>query len=318
MAKINSTFKGKLFRYFEQKINLRPYRNGWYKPDRCPYCGREGKFGINLSANRCNCFRCGEHPSPLGLVLYLEHLDTYAEAFKLLEQSKFEGYHFKEEKVEIKQKANLYLPEGVFLLNQGDSLLARGARRYIKKRGFDPDELSRKGWGYGTKDKYFGYIIIPFYEKGMMTYFNARLFMGNGPRYNNPDTSESGVGKSLLWFNQDALAMYNSIFICEGAFNAQTMGDRAIASGGKMVSKYQINQLIKSPCKRFILLLDPDAKDKAIDLALKLVNFKKVKVVFLPEGKDVNDLGRNQVLRMIYSVRYQDYHELIQIKHGLK
>ena len=53
--KINNNLKGKLYRYFISKINARDYRHGWMK-SRCPYCGREGKFGINLSLNRCNCF----------------------------------------------------------------------------------------------------------------------------------------------------------------------------------------------------------------------------------------------------------------------
>lgn len=313
MAKLNSNFKGRLHRYFQIKLGAYDYRHGWMKC-RCPYCGREAKFGINLSMNRTNCFRCGEHPSPMNLILYLENLETYAEAFRILESSQYEGYIFKEEKVELKSQKELYLPEGFFLLNQGDNTLGKAARNYVKKRGFDPDELSKRGWGYGTKGKYFGYLIIPFHERGHLTYFNARLFMGNGPRYNNPDTSESGLGKSLLFFNYDALEMYNSVFLCEGAINAQTMGERGIASGGKAISRYQINKIIKSPCKRIIILFDPDAKDRAIDLALKLVNFKKVKVVFLPEGKDCNDLGRKETLRLVYSVHYQDYQELIKLK----
>ena len=34
--------------------------------------------------------------------------------------------------------------------------------------------------------------------------------------------------------------------------------------------------------------MDPDAKKQSLDLALKLVNFKSVKVIYLPEGKDAN------------------------------
>ena len=173
------------------------------------------------------------------------------------------------------------------------------------------------GWGYGTKGKYFGYLIIPFHEKGQLTYFNARRFIGNGPRYNNPDTSESGLGKSFIIYNKDALEMYKTVFICEGAINAQTMGERGIASGGKAISRYQINEIIKSPVERIIILFDPDAKQNAIDLALKLVQYKKVKVVFLPEGKDVNDLGRKETLRRVYQVHYQNYQELLQLKMQL-
>lgn len=317
MAKLTSNFKGRLLRYFEQRINLKPYRHGWYKPDRCPYCGREGKFGINLSLNRCNCFRCGEHPSPMQLIMYLENVDTYHEVYTILEKSDYEGYIFKEEKIELGEHRPLYLPEGFFLLNQGDNTIAKSARNYVKSRGFDYNVLSRMGWGYGTKGKYFGYLIIPFHEYGKLVYFNARLFLGNGPRYNNPDTSESGLGKSFIIYNRDALDMYSSVFLCEGAINAATMGERGIAMSGKAVSQYQINTILKSQVKRIIILLDPDAKGYALNLALKLQPFKKVKVVFLPEGKDCNDLGKKEVLRYVYSVHYQSYSDLLKLKQSL-
>ena len=92
------------------------------------------------------------------------------------------------------------------------------------------------------------------------------------------------------------------------------MGERGIASGGKAISRYQINEIIKSPVERIIILFDPDAKDRAIDLALKLVNFKKVKVIFLPEGTDCNDLGRKRTLSYVYKVHYQSYQELFKLK----
>lgn len=305
-----------MHRYFEIKLQAFDYRHSWMK-SRCPFCGKEMKFGINLGLNRTNCFRCGEHPSAVDLVMHLEGLERYTDVVRFLENEQFSGYIFKEEKIELRGKRYLYLPEGFKLLNQGDSTLAKMARAYVTKRGFNVEDLSKRGWGYGTKGKYFGYLIIPFHEKGQLTYFNARLFIGNGPRYNNPDASESGLGKSFIIYNKDALDMYRSIFLCEGAINAQTMGERGIASGGKKLSRYQINEMIKSPAERFIILLDPDAYKEAIDLALKLVQYKKVKVVKLPEGKDVNDLGRKETLRRIYQVHYQNYQELLQLKMQL-
>lgn len=305
-----------MHRYFEIKLQAFDYRHSWMK-SRCPFCGKELKFGINLGLNRTNCFRCGEHPSAVDLVMYLEGLEKYTDVVRFLENEEFSGYVFKEETFELKGKKELYLPEGFKLLNQGTSTLAKSARAYVKRRGFDIDDVSKMGWGYGTKDKYFGYLIIPFHEKGQLTYFNARRFIGNGPRYNNPDTSDSGLGKSFIIYNKDALEMYKTVFICEGAINAQTMGERGIASGGKSISRYQINEIIKSPVERLIILFDPDAKHNAIDLALKLVQYKKVKVVFLPEGKDVNDLGRKETLRRIYQVHYQNYQELLQLKMQL-
>ena len=298
------------------KLGAFDYRHGWMK-SKCPYCGRDLKFGINLSLNRCNCFRCGEHPSTIDLVMYLERVDTYAEVIKILDQDEFTGYTFKEEKIELKGHKDLYLPDGFKLLNQGNSTLAKSARAYVKARGFNPEELSKAGWGYGTKDKYFGYLIIPFHENGTLVYFNARAFLTNGPRYNNPDQAESGLGKSFIIYNKDALYMYKSVFICEGAINAQTMGERGIASGGKNISRYQVNEIIKSPVERITILFDSDAKDRAIDLGLKLVQYKKVRVVFLPENEDANSLGRKKTMKIIWATRYQSYGDLIKMKSEL-
>ena len=175
-----------MHQYFIKKIGAFDYRKGWMKSD-CPYCGGEKKFGINLSNNRCNCFKCGKHPSPISLVMYLENTDSFHEVLSILESGDYSGYVFKEEKVELKGKKEFFLPDGFKNISMGTSLLARSARNYLKKRGFNIEELARKGWGYCNTGKYLGYIIIPFTEHGQLTYFNARLYMGAGPKYNNPE-----------------------------------------------------------------------------------------------------------------------------------
>lgn len=87
---------------------------------------------------------------------------------------------------------------------------------------------------------------------------------------------------------------------------------------GKVVSKYQLNELIKAPCQRYIILLDFDAQKYAIELALKLIQYKKVKLVLFDDNRDVNDLGRKQTLKLVYATRYQSYQELIQIRNSLE
>ncbi len=315
--KITQEFKNRLYTYFIKRLGAYPYRNGWLRVPICPYCGREQKMGINLTTYRTNCFRCNEHPSPAQMIMDIEGLDTYAELLNLLKNGQFTELEFKEERVELPEAKPVELPEGFKLITQGTSYLAKITRNYLKHRGFNIEELSKQGIGYCTKGDYFGYVILPFYSNGRLIYFNARLVVGNGPRYNNPPKSVTGLGKEFLIFNQDALELYNQIYICEGVFNALTMGERAIATMGKAISRAQINTLIKSQVKRFIILLDPDAKSQAIDLALKLVNFKKVKVVYLPTGNDCNDLGRRKVMKLIWRTRYQDYRNLIKLKNEL-
>lgn len=316
--KITNQFKSRLKTYFIKRLGAFEYRRGWMKLPVCPYCHRELKMGVNLSMYRTNCFRCNAHPNPSQLVMDIEGFETYHELINFLNSGKFDELEFHEEKVELAEAKPLYLPDGFRILSFGKSQVARSIRGYVKNRGFSIQELSRHGIGYATKEPYFGYLIIPFYYKGQLRYYNARNVIGTGPRYNNPNKDITGVGKEFIIFNYDALEMYRSVFVCEGALNALTMGDRGIATMGKAISAYQVNELLKSSCERFIILLDPDAKKYAINLALKLVAYKKVKVVFLPEGKDVNDLGRKETLRLVYQTRYQSYQDLIQIRNSLE
>lgn len=316
--KITNKFKSQLKTYFIKRLSAFDYKHGWMKLPTCPYCHRELKMGVNLSMYRTNCFRCNKHPNPSQLVMDVEGFDTYHELINFLNNGQFEELEFREEKVELAEAKPLYLPEGFRLLSIGDSQIARSIRSYVKGRGFSIEELCKHGVGYATKEPFFGYLIIPFYYHGQLRYYNARKVIGNGPRYNNPNKDITGLGKEFIIFNYDALEMYRSVFICEGALNALTLGDRAIATMGKAISQYQVNELLKSSCQRYIILLDPDAKKYAINLALKLVAYKKVKVVFLPEGKDVNDLGRKQTLKLVYQTRYQSYQDLIQIRNFLE
>ena len=316
--KVTNQFKSKVKTYLVKRLGAFDYRRDWMRIPVCPYCHRENKMGVNLSLYRCNCFRCGEHPSPSQLIMDVEGLDTYSELIKLLNNGDFTELTFTETKIELSESKEVYLPEGFKLLDHGDSRVSKIFRSYVKSRGFEPSMLSKQGVGYVTKGDLFGYLIIPFYYHGTLKYYNARKVIGNGPRYNNPTKDITGLGKEFIIFNHDALDMYRSVFICEGAINALTIGPRGVATMGKSVSRYQLNQFIKSPVSHFIILLDPDAKDPAIALALKLVQFKKVKVVILPEGKDVNDLGKSETLKLVYKTRYQDYQDLIRLRNSIQ
>ena len=313
--KITNKFKAQLYNYFISRLGGYRYRRGWMRIPTCPYCGREEKLGVNLSMYRTNCFRCNAHPSPAQLIMDIEGFTEYHELINFLNNGQFDELQFKEEKIELAESKPIYLPEGFRNISLGNSQLAKSIRGYVKKRGFSIEDFSRYGIGYGTKGSTYGYLIIPFYYQGQLRYYNARNVIGKGPRYNNPDKDITGLGKQFLIFNHDALEMYRSVFICEGALNALTMGDRAIATMGKAISKYQINELLKAPCERYVILLDFDARDYAINLALKLVAYKKVKVVLFKDNRDVNDLGKKAVLKMVYKTRYQSYQDLIKLRN---
>lgn len=318
MARLTKSFKGKLHSYFIQKIGAYDYRHGWMKSD-CPYCGREGKYGINISYDRSNCFVCGEHPNLLQLVMYLENFNTYSEVSEFLRVSEFLSYGYKEAKVEIQNiTIGLQLPESFILFGSPDgSVIGKSATNYMLSRGFTIEELRYAGWGYCIKGKFLGYIIIPFFQDNKLVYYNGRKFIGLGSRYKNPDKDDTGLGKSFIIYNKDALFIYNKVYLCEGAINARTMGDKGIASGGKHISRHQLNTILNSPVKDVVVLLDTDAKAKAIEVALQLSSLKRVKVVFFDEDKDANDIGRKRAMETIREVPYMTYNELLTLKQRI-
>lgn len=295
-----------------QKLGLYNYRRGWLKGD-CPRCGKH-KFGIHLGLNRSNCFSCEYNIKPIDLVMQLESLEQIYEVNKLL--SNIDGIEYVEPIIQPYQlKTNTVLPDSYVNIRRGNNRFAKTARALLVRRGFDVRRLARAGWGYCTKGKYQGYIIMPFYVDNKLIYFNARKFLGDGPKFNNPDIDDFGLGKSMIIYNIDALYMYNKIYLVESVMNSETMGDNGIASGGKKLSNYQLNVIIKSPVKKVIIGLDDDAIDDAIRVAFKLLDYKKVKILIMPEKKDINDIGKKATKKLERQSKYLDHKLLMELKH---
>lgn len=312
---INRELKSQLNEYLQKKLGMYDYNKGWMKGD-CPSCG-EHKFGVHLGQNRSNCFKCGYKPQPLYLVLEVEKLQTISEVKALL--NNLEGItYYEEEQVPFEIKLDNLLPEGYKNIKQGNSVIANAARNYLKKRGFDITELANSGWGYCTKGKYSGYIIMPYYYGNLLVYFNARLFIGAGPKFNNPPVEDFGIGKSFIIYNRDALYMYNLIYLVESVTNSRTIGDNSIAIGGKVLSKYQLNDIIKSPCEKIIIGLDRDAIHYAIDIAYLLVDHKKVKIMVMPNEIDINELGKNKSKNIALKAKYLNYNDIQKLKNKFR
>jgi len=313
----NNNIKGKIYSYFINRRGMHEYKRGWLKGD-CPFCGKADKFGVHISDRRANCFTCGDKISPLNVILRLEHLKEYRDVWVFLKA--FEGVDYIEPSIirEVR-KEHIELPEEYINIKLGDTRFGRMARDYIGiTRKFDIDEVSYKGWGYCREGKYAGYIIIPIYLKGELIYFHTRKFFGNGPKYNNPTIEDTGIGKSGIIYNLDALSIYENVYLLEGILNAETIGDDAIATGGKSVSPKQKSMIIKSPVKSIVLLLDPDAIEESIDLGLDMVFYKNIKLVYWEGKKDVNDIGKEETLRRVNKFDWLRYTDLLKMKHGKK
>lgn len=312
---LNKNIRNKIFEYVTKNLGMRKYTRDWLKGT-CPNCGRIDKFGVNLTRNRTNCFVCGFNPTPAKLIMDLEGFTEFRELLSFL--GTFKGRLYLDPIVERIERVDVKLPEGYTNILFGKSLLARQARKYIRSRGFEIDEVAYKGWGYCTSGPYLGYIIMPFYVGNKLFYFNGRRYLGSGPKYNNPKIEDFGIGKSLIIYNLDALSVYDEISLVEGVINADTLGDNAVASGGKKISHYQISAILKSPVEKVNILLDPDAIADSIKIGLEMVYHKKIRIVTWDGDKDINDIGREEVLKRISKVDWQSYNDLLKMKHNLR
>lgn len=312
----NETIKKKVTEYFVTKFNCQPYGgHGWYKGI-CPTCDKL-KFGFRISDFRTNCFYCGNMGNPLKLIMSLEDLDTLPQLYSYLRT--FEGMEYWEGPAETKvDRTTLALPESFKLISLGKTLTSEYARAYMKKRGFSPLSLSVLGIGYCSRGDYAGTIIFPFYRQNKLVYFIGRRFIAFAEnKFKNPNVDELGIGKSELIFNEDSLFIYSKIYIVESVINALTIGPNAIALLGKKISSIQLTKLLRSPCKKFVICLDDDARLEAIQLAFKLVETRKVKVLKFPEKRDVNDVGKKYVKEEDKKTNYQTHMELISLKNQI-
>ena len=310
---ITKQLRNKLYGYLTKKLGMYDYTRGWLKGN-CPSCGKSDKFGIHLGMYRSNCFVCGYHERPLHVVAHIEDINI-SQVLVMLKA--FEGLEYIEPPVKELEQVTVELPLGFRLLGQGDDTVATAIRNYIKnKRGLDPSTLAHKGFGYCIDGPLFGYLIAPYYNNGKLVYYQGRRVLGSGAKFENPNVEDIGRGKTTLIYNQDALYYYEHVYAVESVFNAETVGDNGISFGGKKLSNWQISAIVSSPIERVTIILDPDAYREALELAMQLVQFKRVKVILLPDDQDVNSYGRHDTMLKVWRNRFLTYNDLLKLKHN--
>ena len=309
---IKKELQPKVMEYFVRKLGAEEYKRGyWRSVCPCPKA-KDKKFGVNPQQDRTHCFVCGLSTPPIKLIQELEGLTTYFEVAKLLRD--LDGVALSETIVaEPKKQKNLDLPEGYKNILIGDSKLGKAARRMLKRRGFDLEDLALMGVGYCNKGKYFGRIIIPFYENGRLVYFQGRNLFKVGQKFLNSTNEDTGTGKAMVMYNVDCLSVFEEVALVESVMNAWTWGDNSITINGKSISKHQLTRLFNSHgVKRVIIMLDDDGWDNAIDLAMHLAeNDIEVKPVKFPENLDVNDLGKEETQKLVDATPWMDYQDVM-------
>ena len=255
----------------------------------CPICDEDrhkGNLEVNYFEHVYKCWSCGDENGthgPLGKLIDKWGNKKQKKIYNLLQPE--------EHKPKEKRKDRLRLPEG-FTLFKDSSLVypvRRQAYNYLKQRGITDEMIEKYGMGFCDKGKFTGRVIIPSYDsEGELTYFIARSWNPHTKaKYMNPEAE-----KDIIIFNESLIDWNKDIFLCEGVFDALFLPN-SIAMLGKHMSELLLNTLYDKAKGNIIIALDGDAFQDGVRLYEELNGgtlYGKIKVLKLPEDKDVCDL----------------------------
>jgi len=143
--------------------------------------------------------------------------------------------------------------------------LQKAHKKYLIKRGFDPDYLERKYrlQGTGPVGDWKFRIIIPIFYKGQLVSFQGRAIREGMVRYKTLEVEDSVISAKDVLYNIDTCSS-DKIIIVEGPFDVMRLGDGVAGTLGIEMTPQQI-ELIASRFSKAVFLFDPeyDAQKRA-------------------------------------------------------
>lgn len=233
---IDYAFKGK---------NIGP---GWLGLQ-CPFHRDDAyHMGFNLSGGYVYCWKCGGHSLESVIRGYLSCEEYEARAMLRL----YDTFAILTDEM-AKKKAggsNLILP--------GEPL-TKPYRKYLIKRGLDPDEIVEK---YGVKAggivgdwKYR--LMIPIYQDKLLVSYQGRDISGTSPlRYKTLSVEKSAINPKFCLYNLDNAKDFQYIGVCEGVVDVWKLGDGFVATLGTSTTEEQVRKL--SRYKTVYIVFDPE------------------------------------------------------------
>jgi len=195
-------------------------------------------------------------------------------------------------------------------------------QKYLTKRGITLDQvilhnihyvvsgLVRKADKVDGEDAYMtirnSIIFITYDNEGMPIFWNSRsIDKDPAVKSLNAPARENEFGKHNTIFNLNLARREEAIVICEGVFNALTVGQEGVATFGKKVTEGQLDLIKKALYDnnklRIYVFTDSDARNEGAKQAKELSKITdEVYLVENPYGDmDANDLGHDKSWELI-------------------
>ena len=181
-------------------------------------------------------------------------------------------------------------------------------RKYLERRGFDPDKLERM-WGLlGTgplslldKLNYSRRIIIPIFWEGEQVSFQGRDITGKAMQkyLACPEEREIIKHKHILYRSQEVSQDYSQCICVEGVADVWRIGRWAVATFGIKYTREQLRILRRF--KRVVVWFDeePQAQQQARKLRMDL-SFSGVETEQIFTPKDPADTDPATVRKLVH------------------
>lgn len=259
-------------------------RAGWIQTD-CPFCGKDSKrfhLGWNLTFNYVNCWKCGSHRLAPSLV-ELTGL-SFGEVNELIENLTTSN------PVELDDKrGTLEIPSGV-----GE--LQKQHRRYLKKRKYDPDELSEL-WnigGIGLHASLAWRIFIPIsFQTRTVSWTTRSVSDKSIMRYYSARADQEEINhKSILYGEENCR---HAIIVHEGCFDVWRTGAGSVATCGTGFSRSQVLRIADYPIRVICFDNEPNAQKRAEEICDLLEPFSGETYNVTLSAKDAGEASKQEI-----------------------
>jgi DNA primase len=244
-------------------------RPGWINIH-CLFCQgiQEYHLGWNLEKGYFNCWRCGFHPVKKVVARILNISE--AEAWEVIKHYEGESTYTPQDKKLIRSTSEVSLPVGCCAMTDRH-------RRYLKKRGFNPERLEKE-WsllGTGPVGPYKFRIIAPiFYKKKLVSYQGRDITGRTELRYKTCAKENEVRDHKHCLYGLDEVEG-DSVIVVEGITDAWRLGvGNAVATFGIIYTPAQVGLLMRfKNVFVFFDSADPQAIKQAEELGWELGAF---------------------------------------------
>jgi len=290
-------------------------------------------FYVSPEYQMYHCFGCGASGNVISFVMEYEKMDFIDAVKLLADRAgikiRFQGTAVQERIIQLNARAAEILHRQLYS-DVGNTALKYLNNRNINKNiieefilGYSPDEekflvnrlmkdftmseIIKSGLvikhSEGYIDRFRGRIIFPiFSHSGNIVAFGGRILRGDGPKYiNSPETPVYNKRNILYGFFQakGEVRKLQEVILVEGYFDFLTMYSggfkHSVASLGTSLTEHQAEILSHYVEKAYVMYDADEAGKKATSrgAALLFQNGVDVRIVYIPQGKDPDEMLRN-------------------------